>query len=113
MNVILPWPPKELSPNARLHWARVAKAKKAYRETCFWLAKAAKLQAPAEGLVRIELTFYPPCRRSRDKDNLIASMKAGLDGLADAMAVNDKRFDPVFWIADDIGGMVKVSVHAG
>lgn len=113
MMVTLPWPPKELSPNTRTHWAKLAKAKKAYRATCFWLAKEAKLQAPPSGAVRVELTFYPPCRRARDKDNLIAMMKAGLDGLADAMQVNDTRFDPVINIADEIGGMVRVRVHAG
>ena len=32
LTLTLPWPPKELSPNARQHWTKLAKAKKAYRE---------------------------------------------------------------------------------
>ena len=28
----LPWPPRELSPNARVHWAKKAKAAKAYKK---------------------------------------------------------------------------------
>ncbi|RIQ78227.1 endonuclease, partial [Bordetella avium] len=27
----LPWPPKELSPNFRGHWAPISRAKKSYR----------------------------------------------------------------------------------
>lgn len=108
--VTLPWPMKELSPNARVHWARLAKAKKSYRSACFWLAKEAKLQAPAEGVIRIEMAFYPPCRRTRDEDNLLASMKSGLDGLADALAVNDSRFKVEWTIEEKLGGMVKVRI---
>ena len=42
----LPWPPKELSPNARVHWTKKAKAAKAYRLECFILAKALGMKAP-------------------------------------------------------------------
>lgn len=108
--VTLPWPMKELTPNARVHWARLAKAKKSYRAACFWLAKEAKLQAPAEGVIRIEMAFYPPCNRRRDEDNLLASMKSGLDGLADALAVNDSRFKVEWTIQEKLGGMVKVRI---
>lgn len=111
--VTFPWPTKELSPNARVHWAVLAKAKKAYRLACFALAKQAKVIAPGMGDIRVEMTFYPPSRRDRDGDNLIASMKSGLDGLADAMGVNDKRFKikpPV--VSDHLGGMVKVQISS-
>ena len=33
----------------------------------------------------LEMTFIPPDRRSYDRDNLVARMKAGIDGLADAL----------------------------
>ena len=39
LTLTLPWPPKELSPNARQHWSKLAKAKKAYRDACAWTAK--------------------------------------------------------------------------
>ena len=32
IEVVLGWPPTDLSPNARKHWAVVAKAKKQYRK---------------------------------------------------------------------------------
>lgn len=93
--VHLPWPPRELSPNVRTHWAKLAKAKKAYRTTCRWLAVEQavvhKLQATdsAGGRLRLHLLFVPPTRARRDVDNLVASMKAGLDGLADALGMDD------------------------
>ncbi len=39
LTLTLPWPPKELSPNARQHWSKLAKTKKAYRDACAWTAK--------------------------------------------------------------------------
>ena len=39
MTFTLPWPPKELSPNARLHYMAKARAKKAYRQACGWTAR--------------------------------------------------------------------------
>lgn len=110
----LPWPPKELSPNARVSWQAAYRVKKAYREICFYLAKQANLTAPdGDTPFRLVLTFIPDCKRKRDRDNLLASMKAGLDGLADAMKVNDHRFDPVVRIAEpEVTKAVKVRVEA-
>lgn len=111
----LPWPPRELSPNARPHWAQLAKAKKQYRLLCFVLARRAGVRGgmvTADKRLRVAMTFYPPVKRHRDKDNLLASMKAALDGLADALLVDDRQFDPVVTIADcRKGGVVKVELY--
>ena len=37
-------------------------------------------------------------------------LKSGLDGLADAMRVDDRKFRTTFDVADQIGGMVKVTI---
>lgn len=111
MNVTLPWPLKALSPNARPHWAELSKAKKAYRQACHLLAlQAGAKQFAVAGPLHVELTFYPPDRRQRDQDNMLAAMKSGLDGLADALGVDDRNFKTTFQVADQIGGMVKVSI---
>ena len=111
--VVLPWPPKELSPNARMHWARLAKAKKAYREACAWQAKAqgaGKLQVEA---LHLTLTFYAPTRRAFDLDNALARCKAGLDGLCDVLGVDDSKWSLTIRKADTVGGFVRVEVaHA-
>jgi crossover junction endodeoxyribonuclease RusA len=42
--------------------------------------------------VPLAITFHAPDKRRRDMDNAIAAMKPQLDGLADAMRVDDNRF---------------------
>ncbi len=114
MQVVLPWPPKELSPNARQHWARHFKAKKAYRTECYMQARIAGVTTQSLAgapKAHVSLTFYPPDRRARDADNMIAAMKSGLDGLADALGLDDRHFRITFDVAPTIGGMVKVQIQ--
>lgn len=110
MNLLLPWPPKELSPNARTHWATLAKAKKAYRQTCAWQAKAQGAQKIDAQALHLTLTFYPPTRRAFDLDNALARMKSGLDGLADVLGVDDSRWTLTIAKAGEIGGVVKIAI---
>jgi len=114
MILTLPWPPRDCSPNSRGHWAKTAKAKRAYRTACAWTAKsqgAGKLDAQA---LHIGLHFIPPSRRHMDLDNMLASAKAGLDGLADVLGVDDSKWTLTISRAPEgeIGGMVKVTVRA-
>ena len=114
MQVTFPWPDKALSPNARLHWSKVAKHKKAYRMASYTLALEAGLRGiPWDGDVHLWIDFYPPDRRGRDQDNMLASCKALFDGLADALSVNDKRFRLHPYVKDEIGGMVKIRLSPG
>lgn len=108
----LPWPPKELSPNARVHHFAKAKVTKAYREQAYWLAKAAQTAIPAgAGAITLKIEFYPPDARRRDVDGMFSSIKAGLDGIADALEVNDHRFDFLICRAPPLkGGLVRVEV---
>lgn len=111
--LILPWPPKELSPNARGHWSKRAKAAKSYRKTCWALAKEAGIRVDWEGDVHLWLSFLPPDRRARDDDNLIASFKSGRDGLADALGIDDKRFRSHPFVSTVILGKVLVRLSNG
>lgn len=85
----VPLPPKELSPNARLHWRPVADAKKNYRKQCWAMCLAQNPPKFGGNQLPVEITFYPPNKRKRDKDNLIAAFKAGQDGIADALGIDD------------------------
>jgi len=112
--ITLGWPPKELSPNARTHWRKKAPITKAYKEACWALTKEAGIVAPeTEGRLHLWITFYPPDRRHRDDDNMIASFKAGRDGLALALGIDDKRFICHPFVSDQTGGMVKVVITPG
>ena len=81
----LPLPPKELSPNWRGHWAQKAKAVKRYRELAHALSLANLRDRWPAALCQCTFTFKDA--RQRDKDNLLASMKAAFDGIADSGAV--------------------------
>lgn len=104
------WPASILSPNSRVHWRPRAKAKKAQRVEWATLAVAHQLKAPREGKVEVRIEFVPADRRPRDADNLLASCKAGLDGLADAMGVNDSRFRITFDMGEPVKGGACVKV---
>jgi len=99
----LPYPDPDLHPNGRPDpWRRAAKTK-AYRETCQILARSeinrrAKVGRPfelaADGPIPVRLVFHAKVNRRRDRDGALSSAKALLDGLADALKVNDARFVP-------------------
>lgn len=111
--ITLPWPPKELNPNKRNHWTVVHRVARQYREACHLLAKQSGASIDWEGDVHAWIDFYPPDRRARDDDNMIAAFKAGRDGIADALGVNDKRFRIHPYVKSEIGGMVKVRFTRG
>ncbi len=100
MILTLPWPDARLSPNARVHHHALARAKKTARMAAFVLTLEIggidELRAHFAGDfgIPIRLVFYPPDNHKRDLDNILASMKAALDGIADALKVNDNRFVP-------------------
>lgn len=116
----LPWPPSKLSPNSRVHWAQRSKLAKQYRTECFRSARSAvqgmdlsDLQAQtAKGSIALFIDFCPPDRRHRDDDNVIASFKAGRDGIADALMVDDKlfRIHPFLRDVPAPGGQVVVRI---
>ena len=112
----LPWPHKDLSPNARVHWARRAKRTKAARRyALFWCGVVYALHPMRfGGKVKVHLAFAPPDKRKRDAHNLAGSMKAGIDGIADALHIDDSRFIVSHELLDEVvkGGEVRVTVEA-
>lgn len=115
-DLILPWPSRQLHPNARVHWSRKARVTKAARQQAFALARCAGwqlLQLPA-GRLHLWIDFYPPDRRRRDDDGLLASMKAARDGIADALGIDDSRFISHPYVRDEVrkGGEVRIRITA-
>lgn len=87
VTIHLPLPPAALKPNARVHWRTKAKATKAYRETARWAAHAP--HPLAWKAAEIQAHFHFKQDRRRDRDNLLASLKAAFDGLVDAGLLAD------------------------
>lgn len=90
--LFLPWPDKRLSPNARVHWSSLARAKKTAKRTAYYTALEAGLGKIEATAIKVRLSFFPPSARRYDADNLIASMKAHLDGVSEAIGVDDSKF---------------------
>ena len=96
--IVLDFPPKDLFPNraSGKHWGSLYKLKSDYRESSTWLAKSQLGDWKHNGNpIVLTLAFHMPDKRWRDADNCLAAAKAGIDGLADAIMVNDRIFNPI------------------
>lgn len=104
--VILPWPPAALSPNARGHWAMKHTAFKKAKSDAYWSAlealgpRGARRLTQTIGGIPVRVTLSPPDARRRDADNILASCKAYLDGIAQAVGLDDRRFNPITVLRD-------------
>ena len=97
--ITLPFPDRRLNPNNSKgkHWASTVALRKAARTGAAALTSAASTGRRFEPSAELALviTFVQPDRRARDRDNLLAACKPMLDGVADALGVNDSQFEPV------------------
>lgn len=113
----LSWPKGHLWPNRKAHWAVLAKHRKAAKAEAWasavdggWWKFAVKAGADR---VRVALEFCPPDMRRRDDDNMVAAMKAAIDGIAEAIGIDDSAFEIVPTRGECIkGGLVRVSITA-
>ena len=109
--ITLPWPDAKLSPNARTHWRAKAPVTKAARTSAYWLTEASGARVAGEGVIALRVVFHAPDNRHRDRDNVQSACKAYMDGIADALKVNDRRFEPTYAWGDNIkGGCVVVTL---
>jgi len=112
--IVLPLPPRELSPNARPHWAAKARAVKRYRQTAWLCALAVRPSQPIQ-TARVTSRFFFRNRRRRDRDNLLASLKPAFDGIADARVVTSDSgmiHMPVEQYVDRADPRVEIGVEA-
>jgi crossover junction endodeoxyribonuclease RusA len=117
VNFTLPWPPRCLHPNSRKHWGERGPAVKKARADAYLLTKAAMgsfaLAFPEGVGVYVKLTFCPPNKRKHDIDGCLSANKAALDGIADALGVDDSRFSLTLERGAVVkGGAVHVTVYA-
>ena len=97
-HIELPYPHKILWPNGRTlsQGYRASETKKhrqwAHDATLAWRGRDHR---PIEGQIDVLITVYPKNRGPvPDGDNAMASCKAFLDGIADALGLNDRNFVP-------------------
>jgi crossover junction endodeoxyribonuclease RusA len=115
ITVTVSWPARPLWQNARVHWTNRSAATKLARSEARILtiaAKPGKLTAPVRIIVRV----YPPSRRRMDMANVIGALKASIDGIADALGIDDSQFLirwPEAFEAPVKGGKVTFEIETG
>lgn len=106
LKIELPFPASELMPNRKngRHFGSTHAAKKTAFDAGYYATYQAVQQhkglwQPVDGCVAVPivLTFHAPDnKRARaDLDNLLAASKAALDGVAAALLMDDREFEPV------------------
>lgn len=126
IEITCPWPPRELSPNARCHWGKRSKVASNYRSACCLAATLATTDArdrlsalrdrvEAGEKLHLFINFIRPDRRARDDDNVFAAFKSGRDGIAQALGIDDRHFRAHPYLSDEVvkGGAVRVRIVAG
>lgn len=99
LSITLPWPNLELMPNRKhgRHWGNTQTAKVSARQ----MGRISVMSALGRNtllvgqFVPIKMTFVAPDNRHRDLDNLLACEKPRLDGIAQALGIDDRRFRPI------------------
>lgn len=92
--ITLPWPDKALWQNTPSHYFARARATRKARNDAWLLASTRWVKALPRKCVEFHLHFFfsPPNRLRRDVSNCIAACKAYVDGIADALGVDDSEF---------------------
>lgn len=93
--ITLPLPPKELSPNARVHWRVKSKATGGYRERAMyagWDLFPRSSSAPLHNTATVQVQWFTKTAHRPDGDNALASLKALFDGLTDAGIFSDDKW---------------------
>jgi crossover junction endodeoxyribonuclease RusA len=118
-HILLAWPSKPLWQNYRCHSLQKANVVAHARRDAFYTALEAGLRRMPRGegwTHHLSFDFSPPNRIKRDLQNMPATQKAAIDGIADALKVDDATFKvkwpEEFGTVSDSGGSVLVVVRA-
>jgi len=93
--VELPFPPATLSGHNKGHWRSKLGLVAKHRDWAREATLAAGVAVEADGDIPLAIFFYPPDQRG-DRVNYPNRIKAQLDGIAEALKVNDRRFLPSY-----------------
>ena len=89
----LPWPSRLLWSNVRSHWRKKAAAKaKSKHDACVVALAAGLRKGTMQPPVYLRFEFHPPDNRRRDLHNMPETQKAAIDGIQDALGIDDSRF---------------------
>lgn len=98
MIIELAYPDMSLMPNRKngRHWGATKGAKDAAFSEAFYRTKMAAAGVKFRNdKIALSITFVQSDKRHRDLDNLLACIKSKVDGVARALNVDDKVFEPI------------------
>lgn len=108
--IVLPWPDKRLTPNAkrRSHWSKYRGAAAADRKVGYWSTfdqlahgiRDVRAKVASADKITLQITFFPPDRRRRDDDGMISAFKHLRDGICDALCIDDSKLRPSYVIGE-------------
>ena len=105
LKISLPWPAPGLWPNKtnRAVWQANARLTEQARTDAMYLTleQHPVTRLYTERVYALGLLFSPPDAKARDLLGAVGAMKAALDGVADALGIDDKWFAP---LVSDWGG---------
>jgi len=117
ITVTLPWPDRALWQNSRAHWTVRRSATKSHRQrACFEVQWAGRCGLIITGQPQLAWTIHPPDRRRRDLPNVIAALKPAIDGIQDALGIDDQHFLhqwPKEFSEPERGGKITVTITSG
>lgn len=110
--IVLPFPPSSLSGHAKGHWRAKAEVTRKHRNWARLATMDAKVRGiPDQGDIRIHIRFVPPDMRG-DRVNFANRAKPLIDGIAQALGINDARFLPTYEYAPpEKPGRVEVTIQ--
>ena len=112
----LSWPAPALWPNraAGKHWGEKHAAKVAAREAGYYAAiEALTDKIMFEGHIPLSIVFCASSARRFDLDGALSALKPALDGIAQALEIDDSRFGPVVLHRGAVGKPGAVIVGVG
>ena len=115
ITIVLPIPPVAVRPNGRAQWRAKAKAVKAMRDRAYayTLVELCGDTPPGWTSASVLIDWYHSTKRLMDRDNIIASCKAYIDGIADAGLIADDvgvAYEPVGRFVDPKHPRVEITI---
>lgn len=93
MKLVLPYPPRELSPNYRGHFHNKAPITRKAKQDAFYVAYPHRGTFSNSDRLRAVVMVYAKNKARYDTDNMLANCKAYYDGIFEGLGINDTLID--------------------
>ena len=91
--LVLPYPPRELNPNSRVHFHKKAPIIRKAKQDAFYAAYPHRGTFSNSDRLRAVVMVYAKTKAHYDTDNMLANCKAYYDGIFEGLGINDTLID--------------------